>query len=211
MSLLDANPSNRLHRTDPGFTPPSAEEQLQTSPYTTPEDLVQSIVNEESDLSLWAALVEHLQTRRLFESSPPVEARHGYLPSTIRRVKNAQLKTGTRPSGSFDPDFTLRDPHGQGLAGEDQTYQKPLLDKVWDLVRHGELDKAVEVCEQGGEAWRAASLLGGRRWYMGGLSGWCSCTLTSSPGQCRSDTNGGEQVEGSVEEELQGYCKECKE
>lgn len=71
---------------------------------------------------------------------------------------------------SLDPDFTLRDPHGQGLAGEDLTYEKPLLETLWDLVRHGELDRAIEVCEQGGEPWRAATLMGGRRWTMPGLT-----------------------------------------
>lgn len=183
--------SNRLHREDPAFEPPSAEDQLSQSPYTTPEDLVQAVVNEESDLSLWATLVEHLQTRPLFQTSPPVEARHGYIPSTIRKAKAAQLKTGATQSGSLDPDFTLRDPHGRSLAGEDQTYQKPLLEKLWDLVRHGELDQAVEVCEQGGEPWRAASLLGGRRWYMGGLSESIPImVLTVSTGKCRCSSHG---------------------
>jgi nuclear pore complex protein Nup107 len=45
-----------------------------------------------------------------------------------------------------------------------------LLETLWDLVRHGELDAAIRVCEQGGEPWRGASLMGGRRWTMGGLS-----------------------------------------
>jgi len=64
----------------------------------------------------------------------------------------------------------LRDPHGTALAGEDQTYQTPLLETLFDLVRHGELDQAIKVCEQGGEPWRAATLVGGRRWTMGGMS-----------------------------------------
>lgn len=71
---------------------------------------------------------------------------------------------------SLDPDFTLRDPQGAGLAGEDATYHGPLLEMLWDLVRHGELDAAIRVCEQGGEPWRGASLMGGRRWTMGGMS-----------------------------------------
>ena len=103
--------------------------------------------------------------------SRPLEARHGYLPSTIRRAKNNEITTqSSTPPSSFDPDFTLRDPHGEGLAGEDMTYQTPLLETLWDLVRHGELDHAIKVCEQGGEPWRGASLMGGRRWSMSGMS-----------------------------------------
>lgn len=117
-------------------------------------------------------LVEHLQTRPLLTESPPIEARHGYLPSTLRRAKaarlNASSSSGKQPS--FDPDFIIRDPNGSGLAGEDRTYQTPLLLTLWDLIRHGELDQAIKVCEEGGEAWRAASLMGGRRWTMAGMS-----------------------------------------
>lgn len=119
-------------------------------------------------------LVEHLQSRPLFESPPPLEARHGYIPSTIRRVKASRLQSGQLTPPTLDPDFTLRDPHGSGLAGEDSTYQGPLLETLWDLIRHGELDQAVKVCEEGGEPWRAATLMGGRRWTMGGMSGSCA-------------------------------------
>lgn len=117
-------------------------------------------------------LVDHLQSRPLLTSSPPLESRHGYLPATLRRAKNQQhcSAAGPRRPDSLDPDFTLREPQGQGLAGEDQTYQHPLLETLFDLVRHGELDQAVKVCEMGGEPWRGASLMGGRRWAMAGLS-----------------------------------------
>lgn len=162
-----ADNRNRISRSQ-GVDGPSAEEQLLQNPYTTPMDLTQNIVNEDADLSLWATLIDHLQTRPLFSSPPPIEARHGYIPNTIRRAKTAKLTSGA--SASLDPDFTLRDSRGQGLAGEDQTYQTPLLETLWDLVRYGELDHAVRVCEEGGEPWRAASIMGGRRWDMGGLS-----------------------------------------
>lgn len=126
-------------------------------------------MNESSDLSLWATLVDHLQTRPLLSEPKPIEGRSGYLPFTVRKAKSARFGAGSTPA-SLDPDFTLRAPQGQGLAGEDQTYQLPLLEVLWDRVRHGELDDAVSVCEQGGEPWRAASLIGGRRWSVGGLS-----------------------------------------
>lgn len=119
-------------------------------------------------------LVEHLHSRPLLNSPPPLEARHGYIPSTVRKTKIARFQSAPLTPPSLDPDFSLRDPHGAGLAGEDQTYQTPLLDTLWDLVRHGELDQAVKVCEEGGEPWRGATLLGGRRWTMGGVSE-CLC------------------------------------
>ncbi|WVR00241.1 hypothetical protein IAU59_007383 [Kwoniella sp. CBS 9459] len=165
---------NRLHRSDPSFVAGSSREQIHENPYASPEDVTQTLVNEDSELSLWATLVDHLQTRPLLSTAPPLEARHGYLPSTLRRAKTARPNptVGAAPPTppSLDPDFTVRDPHGQGLAGEDQTYQTPLLETLWDLVRHGELDQAIKVCEQGGEPWRGASLMGGRRWSMGGLT-----------------------------------------
>lgn len=120
---------------------------------------------------IFQTLVDHLQSRPLLTSPLPLESRHGYLPSTLRRAKNAATSgNSNRQPQSLDPDFTLRDPQGQGLAGEDQTYQLPLLETLFDLVRHGELDQAVKVCEMGGEPWRGATLMGGRRWTMAGMS-----------------------------------------
>ncbi|BEI86919.1 hypothetical protein CcaverHIS002_0702650 [Cutaneotrichosporon cavernicola] len=159
--LIRAVYENRLSPPPSG----SAADTVAADPYITPMDLTQHIVSDDADLSLWATLVEHLQTRPLFSAPPPLEARHGYLPSTVRRTKTAKL-TGSN-EGSLDPDFTLR---GGTIAGEDGTYATPLLETLFDLVRHGELDHAVHVCEEGGEPWRAASIMGGRRWDMGGFT-----------------------------------------
>nr|XP_019044194.1 nuclear pore complex protein Nup107 [Kwoniella bestiolae CBS 10118]OCF23124.1 nuclear pore complex protein Nup107 [Kwoniella bestiolae CBS 10118] len=163
--LLRAVYENQIHRSDPNFIPGSSQQQIIQNPYSSPEDIMQILINEDPELSLWATLVDHLQTRPFSSTAPPLEARHGYLPSTLRRAKTAKQQ-----GISLDPDFTLRNPHGQGLAGEDQTYQTPLLETLWDLVRHGELDQAIKVCEQGGEPWRGATLMGGRRWTMGGMT-----------------------------------------
>ncbi|WVR07722.1 hypothetical protein IAU60_004764 [Kwoniella sp. DSM 27419] len=172
--LLRSIYENRIHRSDPSFVAGSSENEINANPYASPNDVTQTMVNEDPELSLWATLVDHLQTRPLLSSPPPLEARHGYLPSTLRRAKTARPNpaVGAAPPTppSLDPDFTVRDPHGQGLAGEDQTYQTPLLETLWNLVRHGELDQAIKVCEQGGEPWRGASLMGGRRWTMGGMT-----------------------------------------
>ncbi|WRT70272.1 uncharacterized protein IL334_007267 [Kwoniella shivajii] len=172
--LIRAVYENRLHRSHPDFIAGSSKQQISENPYASPEDITQTLVNEDSELSLWATLVDHLQSRPFLSSPPPLEARHGYLPSTLRRAKATRPvpAVGAAPPTppSLDPDFTVRDPHGPGLAGEDQTYQTPLLETLLDLVRHGELDQAIKVCEQGGEPWRGASLMGGRRWTMGGMT-----------------------------------------
>ncbi|KAK4685830.1 hypothetical protein P7C73_g4306, partial [Tremellales sp. Uapishka_1] len=161
--LIRAVYDHHLHRSDPSFVASSAKDQLLQNPYITPEDITQYIIDEDSDLSLWATLIDHLQTRPLMTSPPPLEARHGYLPSTLRQQRNKATK-------SLDPDFTLRDPHGPGLAGEDQAYQLPLLETLFNLVRYGEMNEAVATCERGGEPWRGATLMGGRRWGMGGMT-----------------------------------------
>ncbi|WWC64631.1 uncharacterized protein I303_107242 [Kwoniella dejecticola CBS 10117] len=172
--LLRAVYENLLHRSDPSLEAGSSKQHILENPYASPEEIMQILVNEDPELSLWATLVEHLQTRPFLSNPPPLEARYGYLPSTLRRAKTTRPTpaVGAAPPTppSLDPDFTLRDPHGPGLAGEDQTYQTPLLETLWDLVRHGELDQAIKVCEQGGEPWRGASLMGGRRWNMGGMT-----------------------------------------
>jgi nuclear pore complex protein Nup107 len=105
----------------------------------------------------------------LLNTPLPLEARHGYLPATVRREKAKMLQDPSYAPESVDPDYTLRNPQGQGLAGEDLAYQKPLMETLWDHVRHGELDQAIRLCNEGGEPWRGASLIGGRRWTMGGL------------------------------------------
>ncbi|ODN81544.1 hypothetical protein L202_01963 [Cryptococcus amylolentus CBS 6039] len=155
---------NKIHRVDPGYELPNSARQIVENPYTSPEELVQSMIVEDPELSLWATLVEHLQTRPLLTSAPYLEVRHGYLPSTLR-----QARTNPQRPSSLDPDFTLRDTQGAALAGEDQTYQPPFLDLLFNLVRYGELENAIKVCEQCGEPWRGASLMGVRRWAMGGM------------------------------------------
>ncbi|RYH09368.1 hypothetical protein EON65_40225 [archaeon] len=45
---------NRLHREDPSFVLPSPEAALRANPYMPPEDVVQMVVSEDDELSLWA-------------------------------------------------------------------------------------------------------------------------------------------------------------
>jgi hypothetical protein len=49
-----ADLSNRLVRSDPTFTPSSASDQLARNPYIAPEDLMQYMVDEDDEMSLFA-------------------------------------------------------------------------------------------------------------------------------------------------------------
>ena len=46
--------SNRLSRSDTTFTPSSASDQLARNPYIAPEDLMQYMVDEDDEMSLFA-------------------------------------------------------------------------------------------------------------------------------------------------------------
>jgi hypothetical protein len=46
--------SNRLSRSDPSFVPSSASAQLARNPYIAPEDLMQYMVDEDDEMSLFA-------------------------------------------------------------------------------------------------------------------------------------------------------------
>lgn len=46
--------SNRSVRSDPTFTPSSASDQLARNPYIAPEDLMQYMVDEDDEMSLFA-------------------------------------------------------------------------------------------------------------------------------------------------------------
>lgn len=105
-----------------------------------------------------------MQSRPILSSAPPLEARKGYLPHTLRRHKAAIRAGKSNLPQSLDPDFPLRT-DGR-LAGEDETYERPLLETLFGHVRHGELDLALDVLRASDESWRAASLQGGRLWNM---------------------------------------------
>jgi hypothetical protein len=46
--------SNRLSRSNTAFTPSSASDQLAQNPYIAPEDLMQYMVDEDDEMSLFA-------------------------------------------------------------------------------------------------------------------------------------------------------------
>jgi hypothetical protein len=56
--------SNRLSRSDPTFVPSSASAQLARNPYIAPEDLMQYMVDEDEEMSLFAVSSNLLRRRQ---------------------------------------------------------------------------------------------------------------------------------------------------
>lgn len=46
-----------------------------------------------------------------------------------------------------------------------QSYERALLRTLFEYVRAGELDLAIDMCRQSDQSWRAASLSGGKLWW----------------------------------------------
>lgn len=57
------------------------------------------------------------------------------------------------------------------LPGLKQAYERALLRSLFEYVRAGELDLAIDMCRQSDQSWRAASLSGGKLWDDPALSG----------------------------------------
>jgi len=84
-------------------------------------------------------------------------------PSQRMSVEKLRVQTELqRRVESLDPDAQIR---GQ-LEGEQEEEQ--LLTDLWSLLRGGLLSRAVELCRDYNQHWRAASLGGGEYWYDAG-------------------------------------------
>lgn len=138
-------------------------------PYTPPLTIVQRAIANDAALSE-LSIVKDWLCGTAYGDLHPAEIRKGYLPYTKSKLKQA-LRTG-QPSkqnlvDSLDPDATNRvsTSHGKTrkvLDSEDANYEKALLRSLWEYVRVGELDQAIDMCRQSDCSWRAASLSGGK-------------------------------------------------
>jgi len=64
---------------------------------------------------------------------------------------------------AMDPDAPRRT--GLPLTSEDQDDEQRLMDKLFALVRTGNIAKAKDLCRQSGQSWRAATLAGWEYWH----------------------------------------------
>ena len=153
-------------------------------PYTPPLTLVQDAIAADASLSELSIVKDWLCTTA-YRDLHPAEIRKGYLPYTKSKLKQS-LRTGGssaditgKKSGqnlvdSLDPDATNRlSSDGKTrkvLDSEDANYEKALLRSLWEYVRVGELDQAIDMCRQSDCSWRAASLSGGKLYENAALA-----------------------------------------
>ncbi|PKI84884.1 Nup84p [Malassezia vespertilionis] len=131
--------------------------------YETPLDTVQRVLDADPELMELKIIREWLQD--LLPVRHAVEVRKGYMPFTkndLRANKRVQTLSGQRGNErlaeQLDPDAATRGPGTWDV--EDANYEKALLRNLFEYVRAGELDKALYLCVQASQMWRAASLRG---------------------------------------------------
>ncbi|GAA6032198.1 hypothetical protein JCM8097_007121 [Rhodosporidiobolus ruineniae] len=146
-----------------------AEPSSSKNPYTPPLTVVQRLIEGNKDLIELSAIRDWLHS--IPSSLNPAEIRRGYLPYTKNKLKQLR-RTGAQPPkglvGELDPDAVLRAGEADGgarLEGDDAAYERALLRSLYEYVRAGELDLALDMCRQSDQAWRAASLAGGKLWF----------------------------------------------
>lgn len=167
-NLLEALYSYRL---DPPQRGISAEELVKKNPFTPPRRIAEAI-SEESDIAEWMIIRDVLHSTSPLSTQTPIHPQHGYLPGTTRELKRALRMGGGKIDGnglmkSLDVDSDVRESGVRGagrLAGEDAAKITPTLHTLFNFVRQGKLNEALEFCKANNEEWRAASLVGGMQW-----------------------------------------------
>ncbi|KAI8815429.1 nuclear pore protein 84/107 [Cladochytrium replicatum] len=92
----------------------------------------------------------------------PAEIQAGYMEFTVRQMERGanihrSLK-GEEIITSLDPDAPTR--QSRKIAEEDQNYERALNQTIFDYIRRGNLDGALDLCEKSKQPWKAASLRG---------------------------------------------------
>ncbi|KAM0786333.1 hypothetical protein ACM66B_001806 [Microbotryomycetes sp. NB124-2] len=146
-------------------TEPRASTSSSNNPYAPPIAVAQRLINSSRDMTELAAIRDWLHS--IPTSLNPAEIRRGYLPYTKNKLKQAKRTKAPIHRGlvtQLDPDATLRSKGTLRLDADDEGYERALLRSLFEYVRAGELDLAIDMCRQSDQSWRAASLSGGRLW-----------------------------------------------
>ncbi|KAJ2875026.1 Nucleoporin nup84 [Coemansia aciculifera] len=110
-------------------------------------------------------LTEYVEVKRWLEETAPefqaVETRKGYLFYTRRSIAGRGARD-SRIVTEADPDATSR--QQRELAAEDAEYSAGLVRTLYEYVRRGRVNNAIELCVESDEAWRAATLKGSLIW-----------------------------------------------
>ncbi|KAH9940156.1 nuclear pore protein 84/107 [Epithele typhae] len=141
---------------------PHPRDLLAENPYTPPATLAQSIMHASPLLSALVVVREWLH------DSAPMPATPGVTNGYWRFTRNAVLqgkRTGRQGAGvveELDPDAPNRaaGEEGKGLAPDDATYEKLVIQALYAHVRAGQLEEAVDLCRKANQPWRAASIRG---------------------------------------------------
>ncbi|GAA6058971.1 hypothetical protein JCM10212_001681 [Sporobolomyces blumeae] len=170
--LVQALYTERLSESAPPADPSSVGSSK--NPYTPPLSVVQRIIEGNKDLIELSAIRDWLHA--IPSALSPAEVRRGYLPYTKNKVKQLKRTGAKAPQGlveDLDPDALLRAggaQEGARLEPDDAAYERALVRTLYEYVRTGQLDLALDLCRQSDESWRSASLSGGRLWSDAALS-----------------------------------------
>jgi nuclear pore complex protein Nup107 len=204
-------------RTSPS---PASSSSNTTDPfyYTPPLTLVQSAIAASPALSELSVVKDWLHSTA-YSRLHPAEVRKGYLTYTKNKLKQA-LRTGGNKADlgslvdTLDPDATNRkDSQGKrkNLDPEDAGYEKALLRSLWEYVRVGELDQALDMCRQSDSSWRAASLSGGKLYSNDTLARARAAVIADTDGEETMDipaATDGKLVQGNIRRKLwKSTCK----
>lgn len=131
--------------------------------YHTPAALVGAHLNAKQALGDLAVIKDWLCSSA--DEPLPADIRRGYAPYSKHNHNAALRLVGSAKKGaSLDPDASLRSGSHASVAPEDEAYEQSLLRSLYELVRIGDLEKAVDLCREADMDWRAASLNGAAVW-----------------------------------------------
>lgn len=137
--------------------------------YAPPLSVIQHAIAQDGSLSELSIVRDWLHTIA-YPSLQPAEVRRGYLPYTKNQVKqalrtNADSLADDKLVRELDPDApnrTISQGKRRAIDSEDANYERALLRSLFEYVRVGELDQALDMARQSDCSWRAASLSGGK-------------------------------------------------
>ncbi|BGP25923.1 hypothetical protein JCM10295v2_004866 [Rhodotorula toruloides] len=147
----------------------TAEPSSSKNPYTPPLTVAQKLIEGNKELVELSVIRDWLHS--IPSSLNPAEIRRGYQPYTKNKLKQVRRTGAKAPKGlvdRLDPDALLRgntEDEGARLEADDAAYERALLRSLYEYVRAGELDLAIDMCRQSDQSWRAASLSGGKLWW----------------------------------------------
>lgn len=131
------------------------------SPFQSDRELVSDIFQKNPKLSENLVVKEWLESTA--PSFSPCEAQQSHLQFTIDKISKQTTQYGIQTNANIvttlDPDAPNR--QRKSLMSDDASYEQSLNRTIFNYIRRGQLDDALDLCEASGQNWKAASLRGG--------------------------------------------------